>query len=169
MEVITDNFPAIHTYEKIGFEKTKRYICFRQKDSIPKNRCKIPIHIRKVDGPNWDIYDVFYSANPAWQNSRKAIVRTLASETFLEVDHKTQTVGYAAFNSHSGRISQIGVHPAFRGLNIGNNLLRSMQELSYDKKLSILNIESSDQTGVSFFQHNGFEVAVEQFEMIWKI
>ena len=74
LEVISENFPAIRTYKKIGFQKTRTLSCFKGKIKIAK--INPDIEIKSLNEINVKLFPKFWNSQPSWQNSLSAIQRT---------------------------------------------------------------------------------------------
>lgn len=168
LEVLSQNDRAIKTYERIGFEKTQYFKCFKlQSESIPVTRLpSIDLELFNVHTPDFKSYDKFNTYAPSFLDSSKLLMHNLANETIVEARYESNCVGYAIFQPSIGRISQIAVDPKIRGMGVGSNLIKYIYDTSAQKALTILNVSDKAEETLKFFIKMGFENELDQFEMI---
>jgi ribosomal protein S18 acetylase RimI-like enzyme len=162
LEVITENIPAIKTYEKIGFKKTKTLACF--KGSIKNLKINNDVELKILDEIDETRFSDFWNAQPSWQNSFLAIKRTKSLHKIVGAFLKEKLVGYIIYTA-SGRIKQFAVDKNFRCLGIGQTLFSQLN----NQEIIITNIDENDQESLSFLSKIGLKIFIEQFEMELKI
>lgn len=171
LEVLVENTKAIKTYEKIGFEKSQVFKCFKLA-SGKLNAVKAPsvnLEIFNVNTPNFNTYNKFNNYFPSFLDSSKLLIHNLANETVVEARHQGACVGYAIFQPSIGRISQVGVDPDKRNMGIGSSLIKYIFDTSNQKSLSILNVSDQAVDTLQFFENIGFKNELDQYEMVLEI
>ena len=167
LEVLTENDRAIWVYENIGFRKAKSYKCFKyDSGKIRVKKPSIDLEIFTVKHPNWHLYDRFSDHKPSFLDSTRMINDNLASETIIETHAEGQCIGYAIFQPAFGRISQLGISPGYRGMGVGANLIKYIQETSHQKILTVINIDEEATSALEFYDQLGFTNQLNQYEMV---
>lgn len=165
LEVITDNEKAVSLYKKLGFETTRLFKCFSQKQALEHIPARIPLHITPSELNDWNKFLPFCTTLPSWQNTFGAIMRDMTDEIILEAYSKTELIGFMSFNDRNGKISQLAVAPNYRRAKVGSNLILEAQRLS-QKPLAIVNVEATDQASCGLFTSLGFANPIDQYEML---
>jgi ribosomal protein S18 acetylase RimI-like enzyme len=165
LEVISSNDPAIHVYKTLGFQYRKTFRCYRRKNTSPMEQRATGLNIRKIKTPDFESYRSFADFEPSFIDNSQHLMHNINNEITLEAEMDGKVVGYAIFQPHLGRISQLGVHSDARGLGIASNLLNQIQYLSPGKELSLINVPESYQPMQGFLLSAGFKNEVDQFEM----
>lgn len=158
LEVITANFPAIKTYEKIGFTRARTLACFKGKIRITK--INKDVGLRFLDDIDRQLFPVFLYSQPSWQNSLSAVNRTINQHKIVGAFYQSELVGYLIY-TENGRIKQVAVDQDFRHLGIGQTLCSQLN----NKEIIITNVDKNDEETVSFFKKIGLNLFLEQFEM----
>lgn len=158
LEVIAENFPAIKTYEKIGFRKMRTLACFKGKIDISKTNRKIVIKV--LDEMDERLFNSFSNSQPSWQNSISAINRTKNQHKIIGAFYEKEPVGYLIY-TENGRIKQFAVKKEFRNLGIGKNLFAKLDQ----KEITITNINKNDSETISFLNKIRLNSFQNQFEM----
>ncbi|HRH40263.1 MAG TPA: GNAT family N-acetyltransferase [Pyrinomonadaceae bacterium] len=158
LEVVTENFPAIKIYEKIGFETFRALACFRGKITISKiNR---DIEIKDFDEIDETLFSQFWNSNPSWQNSISAIKRTKYLHKIVGAFYENNLVGYLIY-TETGRIKQFAVKKEFRHSGIAQTLFAQLS----NPEIIITNVDKRDYETISFLEKLGLNPFLEQFEM----
>lgn len=158
LEVVSENFPAIKTYEKIGFKKVRTLVCFKGKIAVSKINQDIKIKV--LDEIDLQLFPTFWNSQPSWQNSLSAVRRAKNLHKIIGAFYENKLVGYLIY-TETGRIKQFAVHKDFRHLGIGQTLFH---QLNY-KETVITNIDKDDTETISFLKKIGLNLFLEQFEM----
>ncbi len=178
LEVIIGNDPAIHTYQKKGFEIVRTLDCFRAKATPSTGgtikdvaRPKKELAQRILNRPyDWSAFHQLRSWQPTYQNddARMDLLgeQVKAVGAFL----KNELVGYILFDARidRGDIYQFGVHPDFRQQGVGRYLFE-IAESGKSVPLKVINVDAAHTPSLSFFQHLNFERTIGQYEMTLKI
>lgn len=161
LEVISNNTPAIKSYEKIGYQKVRELNCY--KGTVESKDVNQTIEIKKLDQFKWDQMKSFWDIEPAWQYSIDTMIRSESSYQTVGAFSKTELIGYAIVNPKSGRISQIAVSKAHRRKKVGTSLVYYMAT-QFENKLSMINVDSSSTLN-DLLIHLGFSHTLTQHEM----
>jgi ribosomal protein S18 acetylase RimI-like enzyme len=162
LEVITENIPAIASYEKSGFKIERKLLCYRGEVSIPDTNSNVDV--RKLQDYDWELMESFWDIYPTWQNSKNVINDLKHSNISLGAYLENQLVGYIIYNPDNHRIQQIAVSTHFRKRKIASTLVREIIE-PYGNTLSIINVDQSSKCVSAFLEKIGFENYLDQFEM----
>lgn len=168
LEVITQNYPAVQLYERLGFRKTRKLLLLECADRsrIPPPTDDGP-EIREIDVPDFASLQKLWDGGTSWQNSADAITRGRHSKSILGAFDAGACVGYIAYSNPFGRIAQLAVAPDRRNRGIATRLVAEMHRRTpADANLQVINLDSDISEAVSFFKNLGFEERVAQFEMI---
>lgn len=158
LEVISENYPAIKTYEKIGFQKTRTLVCFKGKINV--SQINNIIEIKSLDEIDTTIFPKFWNSQPSWQNSLSAIKRTQNLHKIIGAFHQNNLVGYLIY-TETGRIKQFAVQKDFRHSGIAQNLFHQLN----NQEVLITNVDKNDPETISFLPKLGLNLFLEQFEM----
>jgi ribosomal protein S18 acetylase RimI-like enzyme len=164
LEVITQNTPAINSYKKSGFEIKRNLLCFRGSTSTTVENTNCTYEELKVF--DWEILQSFWTSVPTIQNSSAIVENRLKELTSFGAFLDSKLVGYIIFNSKEKSILQLAVKPAYRRMGIGSSLMAKTNHL---KEITILNIDKEDVNTISFLMNLGFNVYVEQYEMVLEL
>ena len=138
LEVITENAPAIHSYEIIGFRKIRKVVCYQGEVDGEKNAA-----IREMED-DWELFASFWNWPPTWQNSIQTLRNLDNQHHTIGFFEQEKLCGYASY-SDSGRVAQIAVHPDYRRQGIGRSLLGYIRSV-IGKKLTLINYDEEAGT-----------------------
>lgn len=158
LEVVEVNEYAIKLYEKIGFSFKRRMLCFKQAHKIDFLKNELPTE----EGTMADVNFMFNDFQPSFIDSENHLKG--GAEKVLLCKVEGELAGFAVFQPHLGRMSQLAVSRRFRGMNVGKSLVYNVQKHT-EKKLTIMNIPEDQDNFHSFLMRCGFENEVSQFEM----
>ena len=169
LEVIAANEAAVNLYRKLGFRETRKLAVFSLNKKLvqPPDKIANSVQIRKIENPDWRLFESFWNALPSWQNSVSSIKRSRNKKIFLGAFSGKQCIGYAAAFPASGSVLQLAVGKDFRRKGIGAYLLAALQnEVSTPEKLlRITNIDYSLKEMLVFCEALGFKHDLDQYEM----
>jgi ribosomal protein S18 acetylase RimI-like enzyme len=163
LEVLTSNERAASLYRKLGFVEVRKLAVLRSK------RPAEPIddfELRRVDKPDWELFQSFWDGYPSWQNSIAAVERIGNDRAILGAYVAGNCVGYGVVFQPTANLMQLAVAPSQRRKGIGTRILRA---LSARETLKVNNIDEELKGTIAFFEANGFKVVLEQFEMTMSI
>lgn len=170
LEVITNNAPAVSLYKKLGFEIERELVFMEAPASLSRDtRPNEDIDLRSMTARDLNQMKALWDARPSWQNSNEAIARCEHLKTILGAFIDDECVGYAVYSKGLGRIAQFAVDSRFRRKGVGSRLMIEMQEeLMPDSKMQVINLDKVLTETVEFFKNRGFQVALSQYEMVWR-
>jgi ribosomal protein S18 acetylase RimI-like enzyme len=171
LEVISNNKPALQSYEKVGFRKSKFYHCLKLDEEGDYLKNPPPGNFRTVKSPKpqWEIYSTFRDYESSFLDTFHMLKKNLKSETILESYDGDDLVGYIIYNKRMGRVGNIGVHKKYRGRGIGTSLIRKMHADCRKKPIYILNVNERSYNLLNFFLRLGFKNDIDQFELKLKL
>jgi ribosomal protein S18 acetylase RimI-like enzyme len=164
LEVITQNQKAIKIYQTIGYQITKKVVCF--KGIITQPKPPFAYQIFEFDFVSKTTVSLFWNHKPTYQNTLSCINRNKNEHTFLGVFSENGLLGYVIYQKSNSRIKQFGVDKNYRRSSIGHHLFYEIQKTSQTQEVSLINIDVKDTETIAFLEKIGLSVTVEQFEMI---
>jgi acetyltransferase, GNAT family protein len=171
LEVLQHNTKAVSVYRKLGFEVTREFNCFVQKNEAVRNEVLVPDHftISQVrSGTSGTIPD-FWDFAPSWQNSLESIRRVPEGLVGRGVFIDGKLAGYCVFEPASGDVTQLAVDRRFRRRGIASLLLREMTKLNRYETIKVINTDITCDSITRFLKAKNIGVTMTQFEMIKKI
>jgi GNAT superfamily N-acetyltransferase len=160
LEVITENIPAIRSYEKVGFKARRKLVCYRGQVKTTTND---RVEITEIPLYDWKRIMEFWDFLPSWQNSTKVLDALKNSNRSYGAFIDGQLVGYIVYNPVSKRVQQFGVHKKYRRKKIASTLFAQIKEPGTN--LTIINADESSAATARFLTQIGLERFVEQLEM----
>lgn len=162
LEVISENIPAIKSYEKAGFKSVRNVSCYK---GIPKVvETNMAVEIKKLDTYNWGIMKSFWDITPTWQNSNHVLDRLKKDTVSLGAYYHNLLVGYVIYNPNSKRIQQIAIDKKWRKQKIASTLISSIGKVD-DNLISVINVDEGAENVQQFFKKMGLDKYLEQIEM----
>lgn len=166
LEVIESNLPAIRAYEKNGFVKGRKLLCFGGELDVNAGALSgriQPIHIQSIHDFSWDILQSFWDVKPSWQNRIGGIelIQLKGLGAFIGSD----LVGYILFNLSNKRIYQIAVAKQHRRKGIATQLLSELKAHVSSAKVQITNVDEKASNLRLFLQRQGLINTINQIEM----
>ena len=160
LEVLTSNVPAATLYRKLGFVETRRLAVFRSDKRI---QAANDVGIRRVEQPDWQLFQTFWDGYPSWQNSTAAVERVAADRVIAGAYVNDECVGYGVVFVPSANLMQLAVSPTHRRRGIGSAILASLET---SEPLKINNIDEEMQGALAFYEANYYKHVLSQYEMI---
>lgn len=160
LEVLSLNERAVALYRKLGFVEVRKLMVLRSERIVE------PIgdfELRRVEKPDWELFESFWDGYPSWQNSIAAVERIPNDRVIVGAHVDGECVGYGVVFTPAANLMQLAVAPAHRRKGIGSRILR---ELSAAETLKVNNVDEELKGTLAFFEANGFKVVMEQFEML---
>ncbi len=162
LEVLVNNFPAIKTYEKVGFEISRTLKCFR--GTINPKIEKITADIRQLDYCDLELFSSFWDFQPTWQNSREVLQKLKQTNTAIGAFIDDELVGYVIYNPSTKRVNSFAVKKQHRNKLIGKNLFAYISQ-HFCNTITIINIDENAAPTIKFLENIGLENYVNQYEM----
>ena len=164
LEVVTDNQYAIRIYRDQGYETRRHLLCF--KGTRPAEST-VELNCRWIGEPDWSELATFWETEPSWQNTPESL-RNKHSMRTLGAYIDDRLAGHATFSPAQGRVAVFGINPEFRGKGVGSSLIAEVQSRS-EEALSFINIASTAEDSLRFLDRLGFELFLEQYEMVLEL
>jgi len=169
LEVLTSNEPAVNLYRRLGFTETRRFAVFRTPTLLPSSKTSHD-KIRRVEVPNWDLYQTFWSGYPSWQHSIEAAQRIADNTAIVECHDGQRCVGYGIAAKSSGLLMQLAVEKSYRRRGVGSLLLKALQDcVTTSESIKVNNVDENSKETTAFFEAVGFKLVLEQYEMVLNI
>lgn len=162
LEVLTSNERAVTLYRKLGFVEVRRFAVLRSQQELEPREDLPNIEMRRMEEPDWKLFQSFWDGYPSWQNSIAAVERVPNDRLIIGAHVDGNCVGYGIVFTPAANLMQLAVAPAYRRKGIGSRILRA---LSTGETLKVNNIDKELKGTLAFFEANGFNVVLEQFEM----
>lgn len=163
LEVIEGNHAAIRAYEKMGYHKARKLICFEGETDV--NQTNKPIEIKELTDFNWAVFSSFWDIQPSWQNAVSALENSKARCHILGAYSEGTLVGYLIFNPTSKRVLQLAVDANQRRQGIATQLIQTMQQITESKAIYVYNIDDASAAMAAFFNQLDLTSDLAQFEM----
>jgi ribosomal protein S18 acetylase RimI-like enzyme len=161
LEVIENNLPALHVYEKMGFRRTRKLQAFKGKPLASSDDAYAIRHLPTIPEEAF----AFSEMVSAWQNSLASVRRDMENHQCIGAFRENELIGFAAFVAATGRIKQLSVHPHHRRKGVGTALLSATRQRSMADQLIATNIDEAYEPGVHFLAASGFTGFLGLYEM----
>ena len=172
LEVLQHNTKAVSVYRNIGFETTREFNYFNQKNEDVQNEIKTSAHsieIKEIGIENLEDVSKFWDFYPSWQNSFESIKRSITDFIIRGAFIDDRLVGYSVFEPVSGDVTQLAVDKPYRRKGIASLLLQEMLKLNQNDFIKVLNTDITCDSITHFLKAKNIELRGKQFEMIKKI
>ncbi|WP_224484729.1 GNAT family N-acetyltransferase [Robertkochia aurantiaca] len=163
LEVISDNIPAIRSYESCGFKTSRALNCYRGEVSL--EQLNENIRIGDLIDADWEYLYSFWDTIPTWQNSSAVLKDQSGQKVRLGAWYGDTLVGYLIYDPESCRLQQIGVKKDFRRQKIAATLVANIIN-DHQHSLTVINVDTSADSLNGFFRSMELEKILEQKEMI---
>ncbi len=171
LEVISNNKPAIRSYEKIGFKKTKFYHCLKldAESDYLNNAQGTNLKTISAQKPAWETYETFCDYETSFLDNFGMLRKNINNEAIIEAYDNNLLIGYVIYNQKMGRVANIGVKKNYRGQGVGTFLIKKMHANCQRKPIYILNVNERSYNLLNFFLRLGFKNDIDQFELKLKL
>ncbi len=162
LEVIEGNEPAIKAYEKMGYNISRKLVCFSGTANVDEAHKEISI--KEASAFQWNKWLSFCDIQPSWQNAIQSVENSKTICKVLEAYLDDELVGYLIYNPNSKKVHQFAVSPSNRQKGIATALFSHLQQ-SLNGEIYVYNIDASSQACTSFLKELGLKEKVNQLEM----
>jgi len=162
LEVISNNLPAIRSYEKIGFTSIRTLNCYR--GEIKSQKTNPEVSIKHIENWNSETVNLKWEVKPSWQNSDQSIKNLAVTAHCLVAYIRGDPIGHALINSSNNRVLQIKVDKNYRKERVGSSIMNYIKS-NYSDSSSIINVDSAHQAINSFIENIGMTNFLQQIEM----
>ena len=166
LEVLTSNERASSLYRRLGFVEVRRFAVLRSQQAPKTSDELAEVEIRRIEEPDWKLFQSFWDGYPSWQNSIAAVERVPNDRIILGAYMDGNCVGYGVVFTPAANLMQLAVAPSHRRKGIGSRILSA---LSTAETLKVNNIDEELKGTLALFEANGFKMVLEQFEMSMSI
>lgn len=172
LEVIQTNDSAVKAYSKSGFEIVQNYECYKiNVENFKPNRIsKGEIEIKALNKDDISKHDHLLDWEVSWEYNRSAIQSISDAFYLFGAFFNDKCVGYLAYYPRLHWIFQLAVDKNYRKNGIEELLLNHIiEEVKHKtKEVKVHNILQGHYLN-AFFNENGFEKYISQYEMERKI
>ncbi len=162
LEVLTNNDPAIKSYQRVGFRQSRFLRCYR--GEIAAREAHSGVRISPISLSKFERCASYGEVKPSWQNTMASIKHILASVKLLGAYLDNQLSGCCVIDPSRDRLIQIMVHPDYRGSGIATAMLQYIRD-HYGKDISITNVDSRSEALHGLMILHDLEPFIEQMEM----
>lgn len=163
LEVITENKPAIQSYEKTGFKTVRKLSCFKG-ELKPHEIFNADYEILSLEEYDWEKLQSFWDWKPTWPNSIMAVENLKQSNTSIGIFLEKVLTGYLVYNSKTKRVQQFAIDKAHRNKGLAKQLFNHIAT-NHDRNITIINIPADATGSIKLMEHLGLEHYIDQFEM----
>ena len=162
LEVITNNVPALKTYQGVGFKTKRELLCYKgnELDYLQKG----PAILKPLANYHWELLESFGQVKPSWQYTTRAITASSSANFALGAYLKDELTGYIIFTPSTKRIQQIAVKPDYRRKGIASQLVGSILH-DYGNPVFVINVDKNANALNAFLTKMGLVLQLKQFEM----
>jgi ribosomal protein S18 acetylase RimI-like enzyme len=166
LEVLTENIPALKTYEKTGFKVVRNLDCYKTSFKI-EGQDK-DYDIRELKSFDWQNMRLFWDWEPSWQNSITAVENLKETNHSVGIFDEEQLFGYLIYNPAAKRVQQFAVKKEFRRKGLAGQLFGYIAS-NFGNEIALINIDGNSKETAAFLESLGFEKFISQYEMELKL
>ena len=169
LEVLQHNTKAVSVYRNLGFEVSREFHYFMQKNEEILHEPKTThanFSIQQIDIENFNSLSDFWDFHPSWQNSFASIQRATGDLVCLGAFSEKELAGYCVFEPVSGDITQLAVDKQHRRKGVATFLLHEIIKLNRNETIKVVNTDVSCSSIINFLKAKNIEIKGKQFEMI---
>lgn len=156
LEVVQENARAIRVYERIGFNRTKDYRCFKGKLASSTYKTSLQkILLSDINNPQHHFY--------SWDNCKAAMLAT-PTNTYeqYEVFKEQKAIGFFIINPQSGYLPQFEIHDSANPSH-WQDLFDGIAQIN--RSLKIINVDARRTKLLEQLDQLALENNINQYEM----
>jgi ribosomal protein S18 acetylase RimI-like enzyme len=167
LEVIQTNIPAYNLYLKMGFAINREFNCYR----IDKEKAKTTQpgsggYVIEELGIDGEMPDAMWDFHPSWQNSCDSVAATMGDTAGAAIYLSREMKGYGIINTKTGGVYQLAVDKGCRRQGMAGSLLAALCGKTESDRISFINIDTECECMCGFLTAKGFNLEVQQYEMV---
>lgn len=166
LEVITTNIPALKTYKEMGFQVSRRLLCYKGKLELGETR--VSDNVQLLEHIDWDLLKLFGDWEPTWQHAAPAIRRMGGQMITIGYITAGQIVGFACYDPVAHRVAQVAVKPDCRRQGIATALFAHLSS-RYGPDMSVINVDAAAVETQEFIRKAGLREFIQQYEMVLQL
>lgn len=116
----------------------------------------------------WEIKS-FMDFEPSWQNSIDSIKAAEDEYVYSIITINDDIAAFGAIGKIAGDIAQLGVNKKYRNKDIGTYLINDLIHSTKSSKVTVINVNSKNESIIKLLKKFGFENYINQYEMIFPI
>ena len=162
LEVLTDNERAICVYEKIGFRKARKLLCFKPGKNLNFPPEAEEFSIRACGSP-LPLATEFTTNSPAWEQNNATLYRLPELHRWFHIRDRNQEQMWIALNPNANVITQIYKTPGCDFKRCGKSLFSYLQK--HELPLRFINVDENAEELIQFLKSLEMENYINQYEM----
>lgn len=156
LEVITENFKAIKSYQSIGFEICKKFECYKGNINLKSTE---KVESKKVNYNTFDWNNLPNQELYSWDNHSEIIKNS--EYDYYQIVINNELEAYFVINQENGYLAQFEV--LIDTKESWKRLFNGIKQISYTIRIN--NIEEKLKKKIEFIKSIGLENTVNQYEM----
>ncbi|NJO89930.1 MAG: GNAT family N-acetyltransferase [Chloroflexia bacterium] len=172
LEVLQHNTKAVSLYQKLGFEVTREFSYFVQKNEEVKvgpKQVNSSIEIKPIELSQITKLEDAFDFHPSWQNTFHSVFRIPDEFKAVGAFTQNQLVGYCVTEMKSGDVTQMAVDKNYRRMGIGTLLFKEIMALNQHHSVKVINTTVDCESVTGLMKSLAIPEVGKQFEMIKKL
>jgi ribosomal protein S18 acetylase RimI-like enzyme len=161
LEVITANERAVRAYERLGFVRARRLICFKWPEPIVELALPEGVTITETTTLDWPTWTPWWGCEPAWPSGSASVER---SEPRVVLEARVEGHVCGVVIACGNDLLQIAIAPDQRRRGIARALLGEVQRRN-PGLLRVLNVDARAEALLAGLDRTGAQPFIEQWEM----
>ena len=163
LEVITENKPAIKSYEKTGFITVRKLNCYKG-EMKPSKVDNSAYEIRTLKEYDWEKLQSFWDWEPTWPNAIMSVENLKPGNISIGIYLENILTGYLVYNAKTKRIQQFAIDKSHRNKGLAKQLFNHIAK-NHGPQITIINIPADAVSSNKLMENLGLENYIDQFEM----
>lgn len=169
LEVLQTHERALHLYTKQGFQVNRHLHSYRLNEGFHRtsenHRWQL-YPVAYMESTHWQKVSNFWDSVPSWQSGEAAVRAVQDSFGYTLVELEGALIGYGIVDKLTGVIVQLAVDRRYRRKGVATAILQHLYSQTESSYLTMINVDSQDDSLHAFLQHLGFQWYVTQCEMV---